>query len=134
MTLTRENAEIADAIAYANNPPVDEEVELAVKHGMYWLDENVYNWIEVINLDMLNLESGTDCVLGQQWGANHEYSSDGINHYIKFIDEARPHDTFQEKSDWARSQGFLTETDSINSGNRLTRVWKEKIKERLNER
>ena len=37
-------------------------------------------------------------------------------------------------NDWARSQGFLPETDSINSGNRLTRVWKEKIKERLNER
>ena len=115
---------------YGRPLALDEDVELAVKHGMYWLDENVYGWVEVINLDMLDLESGITCVLGQQYNANHNlnYMTNG---YMMFMDEARPHDTHDEKSEWAKSNGFLPQEDSSSGYNRLTRVWKDKIRERL---
>ncbi len=129
MTLIRENE-------------VDEDVELAVKHGMYWLDENVYDWVEVINLDMLEMESGDHCVLGQQWTYNN---GDAIararySPYMDFVEEAHPNLTPYERIEWAERNGFyIDDSDEYhsypdNAWQHLGNVWKEKIKERLNER
>ncbi len=106
-----------------------EDVELAVKHGMYWLDENVYGWVEAINLDMFELESGRSCVLGQQWEANNDYSS-GSN-YINFIEEAHPNLTHGERAEWAERNKFYVADGSGSQWSKLTSIWKDKIRERL---
>lgn len=43
-------------------------IEQRVAAGVAWLDENRSGWIDLVNLDTLDLSSCTLCVLGQLFG------------------------------------------------------------------
>jgi len=55
-----------------------DEIPSFVKSGMNWLDENIPNWDNRIDLDRLDLFSGCDCIGGQL--SNDSYS----NFYDKY--------------------------------------------------
>jgi hypothetical protein len=46
-------------------PTEDALVEARVANGARWLDEQLPGWPQMINLDRLNMTSGSLCVLGQ---------------------------------------------------------------------
>jgi hypothetical protein len=48
---------------------IHEDAILAVKRGIYWLDENHPGWAQDINLDELDMSECTDCVIGQAVGS-----------------------------------------------------------------
>lgn len=50
------------------NQFTDEDVNLAVKRGAYWLDENYPGWEKKIRLRSLVMNNCGDCIIGQAVG------------------------------------------------------------------
>ena len=44
---------------------VQEEVNVRVRNGARWLDENFPGWVDRIDLETLNLSNGESCICGQ---------------------------------------------------------------------
>ncbi len=101
----------------------DEDISLAVKQGMYWLDENVPRWLQVVDVIKLDLNNVNACMLGQQWNAIHETGSHYISPYSDYLSNevgVSP----GERGDWATRHGFNL------SGNRhTTQDWVELTEE-----
>ena len=83
--------------------PMDEDVRLAVKRGLQWLDTNHPAWVESIDLDLFDIGAPNSCVIGQllsndypnmtyQEIIGHEASKAGLS--------------FEEGNDWAVEHGF----------------------------
>ncbi len=101
----------------------DEDISLAVKQGMYWLDENVPQWEQVVDVIKLDLNHVSHCMLGQQWLATHEAGSHYISPYSDYLShEVGP--LTAERVQWSTEHGFNL------SGNRhTTQDWVELTEE-----
>lgn len=47
---------------------ISEDAKIAVKRGIFWLDENHPGWAERIDLDQLEMAECETCVIGQAVG------------------------------------------------------------------
>lgn len=81
---------------------IDAEVLERVKRGLAWLEEkHGPGWEDHIDLEILNLSSGTSCVLGQVYDdeAHKYYGGDGFTYAIRHF----------EMEDEGASMGFCIE-------------------------
>lgn len=60
--------------------PVEERVAL----GSEWMDQNVADWRDQINLKKLRIESGENCVLGQTIGYGWDVSNSILHESFKY--------------------------------------------------
>lgn len=91
------------------------EIESSVDNGVKFFNENVPNWANQIDLDILDINKSCNCVLGQLklWGQGPKYSQNF------------------DTSDVAISMGLLTpfNHDWVTYGKVLTNEWKRRILE-----
>jgi len=102
------------------------EVKIAlverIRIGMKYLDKALPGWEWKINLDFLDLNSGSSCVLGQAYGNfwDKVLQSDEENNGEKMSERAAENKGFI-------LSGYLSDTDW--GYDVLTRLWSKKIKE-----
>lgn len=46
-------------------------VECNVERGVTWLNDNVPDWLDIVDVDRLDMGSETDCLLAQLYGGNY---------------------------------------------------------------
>lgn len=111
---------------------IHEDAILAVKRGVYWLDENHPGWAQDINLEMLDMSACTDCVIGQAVGSYSNTiniaatgNADDWNHRVS--------------TQWSVDHGFefpgvvaYSNSDPINYGyEELDTLWSDEVRKRL---
>ena len=114
---------------------INEDAELAVKRGIYWLDENHPNWASQIDLSQLDMAECGNCVIGQAVG---DYSR-----VTREVVQAHRGD-YETPIIWAVEHGFESPTISIyrsatgSSGSSATydyealdTLWSEEVRKRL---
>lgn len=93
-----------------------EIIENRVARGVDWLDENVPDWAERVEVKTLEMASPCRCVLGQVFSAANTY--DKTHHigdptgYDLGLDLAYDQDPVEFTSKWAEDRGFDGETDA----------------------
>lgn len=107
---------------------ISEDAILAVKRGIYWLDENHPGWAERIDLSQLNMAECTECVIGQAVG---DYSATIAEQALDYPDTVI----------WATEHGFESPLAShymtcnpapvTYSYFELDTLWAEEVKSRL---
>lgn len=91
-----------------------------VERGAAWLDETYGdNWPLLLDLELLNLESACDCVLGQTFGD-----------YDDALAGAFPGWTFIQRQTWARDHGFYR-TEDLGDWADLQFEWERLIEQRV---
>ncbi len=106
--------------------------ETHVQRGAQWLDERVPDWETRIDLETLNIDDGTVCVLGQVFAADADQCGyiSGYHFITKFVYS----DHGEISPDEGQSYGFCASstlhTTDVADGYRLTNEWKRVISER----
>lgn len=105
---------------------MNEELQLSVKRGAYFLDEHYPNWATTIRLDKLKMDQCANCIVGQAIG---EYSSSiaaacGVEPYSKAAFA------------WAIDNGFDVPDESMRGQaeecyQELEVLWTEQVKARV---
>lgn len=100
---------------------IDEELKLAVKHGVEWLDENHPGWERKINLRALDMNDCEHCVIGQ-----------AVGDYWNTISNAAGPYTYNDLP-WSVAHGFDVESghERPHQYKDLEVLWTEVVKERL---
>jgi len=116
----------------------DEDVRLAVKHGVSWLDENHPHWMDRVDLSQLSMQSCVDCVIGQAVGDYYEVIAReaGINQHSWAIDHGFQapdyYPTSREGETWSERDARYDRSNSQTSRyyTKLEKFWGEVILER----
>lgn len=108
---------------------ISEDAILAVKRGIYWLDENHPGWASRINLDKLEMAACSQCVIGQAVGDYSDTIRAQHNGYNNI-----------EGVVWAVDHGFespnvlnflcLTNESPTYAFDELDTLWSEEVKNR----
>lgn len=103
---------------------INEDMYLAVKHGVAWMDENHPGWETKIDLGSLNMNDCFNCVIGQAVG--------------DYYDVVRDYDSSYYNEHWAADHGFNIATDSWSEYEQarkeyaqLETIWSDVVRERL---
>jgi hypothetical protein len=72
---------------------ISEDAVLAVKNGIYWLDENHPDWAYKIDINQLDMSGCRDCIIGQ-----------AVGDYTDIITDAGNGDALG--NDWSVEHGF----------------------------
>lgn len=109
---------------------IHEDARLAVKKGIYWLDENHPGWVSQINLSALDMAECQQCVIGQ-----------AVGDYTTTTRRAANTTEFRVGTIWAVEHGFESPRVAIYQeyGGSLTTygytelevLWSEEVKRRL---
>ena len=80
---------------------VEEEVNVRVRNGARWLDENFPGWVDRIDLETLNLANSESCICGQvfEQKSNNSITSVGLYWSSDGYDYAFTH-LFDEANSW----------------------------------
>lgn len=107
---------------------MNEDMQLAVKRGSYYMDENYPNWASAINFDTFEMDNCQQCIVGQAVG---EF---GVS--IARASGQKPYSN--EANLWAVEHGFdVTEIayDESELGfvayQELETLWTEQVRNRL---
>lgn len=115
-----------------------EMVTAYVASGAAWMDEHCPDWLQMIDLDMLDLSQGDRCVLGQtahcltkgKVESNRTGSYDDTLEYVVPLDE-------DVDGGWSRNHGFIIgyggnpdDEELTARWEMLTIAWKEEIRKR----
>lgn len=120
--------------------------EAEIQRGAAFLDEVVPNWMDIIDVDTLELSSPCKCICGQL--GKHlllipclpVISWSTINYYIPFLNEFSPADLPREDNsvpdelfEWSINHGFsLNDWTDFEGFSDLTQEWKHYIESRKN--
>lgn len=104
---------------------VSEDMKLAVKKGVNWLDKNHPNWVFNIELDKLNMRDCVDCVIGQ-----------AVGYYASTVRDAAGVGSPME---WSVEHGFTLpwptndfEGETLEARwSQLETIWSEEVQRRL---
>lgn len=111
---------------------IHEDAILAVKRGIYWLDENHPNWAQDIDLEKLDMSECTECVIGQAVG--------GYSYTINLAATGTPDDwNHKVSTQWSVDHGFeypgpvaYASGAPINYGyEELETLWSDEVRKRL---
>lgn len=113
---------------------ISEDAKLAVKRGIYWLDENYPGWAQQINLEMLDMSECTDCVIGQAIGS--------YSHTINLAAVGNGDYNHSAATQWSVEHGFETPNTLVYSNpeyavaqgysyRELDTLWSEEVQKRL---
>ncbi len=108
---------------------LNEDAKLAVKRGIYWLDENHPGWEKKIDLDTFDISECSSCVVGQAIGDYNESIRDasGVN-YPEYLGWAVEHG-FESPVAMQYSMGIST---NVSYGySEIETLWTEEVKSRL---
>lgn len=106
---------------------ISEDAKMAVKRGIYWLDENHPGWAQRIDLGTLEMSECQDCVIGQAIG---DYGENIVKASgVEYPASAR----------WSIEHGFespvvfaMNDGLEVNYGYReLDILWSEEVQKRL---
>lgn len=81
---------------------ISEDAKIAVKRGIYWLDEHHPGWATKIDLFRLTMSSCASCVIGQAVGDYSKTTGDAVSSYPNS----------PEAAIWAVEHGFESPTVS----------------------
>lgn len=107
---------------------MNEDMQLAVKKGAYYMDNHMPNWASAINFDRFEMNNCHLCIVGQ-----------AIGDYGIVISRACGQKPFsKEANEWAVEHGFDAPTaafeeseDAVDCYRELETLWTEQVKERL---
>ncbi len=101
----------------------EEEIRLAVKRGIHWLDEEHPSWAQKINLKRLKMDNCYQCIIGQAVG-----NFSGVTHAA----------SASGPSQWAIEHGFQAPYCYYRDGlslyeyyERLEALWTGEVQRRL---
>jgi len=105
-------------------------LESRVDAGINWLNKTQEGWVDKIDLNMLSLQNGGACIVGQIFG---NYFADVVDGSIDrraylYLDSDRPVSGGLDK-ETAVKYGFNLDNDGTGTYDELTRIWTRKIKE-----
>ena len=113
-------------------------VDERIAAGVEWLDANYPNWIDVVEVNQLNLWSACNCVLGQLFATEAGGENTGYDYAIEEVWDEEYQNVIREPiltSQQAQAYGFDIDFDlgeSIVTYQELTDKWKEVIASRKN--
>lgn len=100
---------------------IHEDAILAVKNGIYWLDENHPDWVSRIDLSALDMSECENCIIGQAVGYYSDVVRRGQVDYNAGVVWAVEHG-FEWPSALGRNEYGYEELDTL---------WSDEVRKRL---